>query len=51
MDPRNITFMFYGFTAVWLALVVYVIALVARERKIKQELKRLKHLIEERKEG
>ena len=48
MDPRNITFMFYGLAAVWLALAAYVIALVARERKIKQELERLKNMIEER---
>jgi CcmD family protein len=48
MDPRNVTYMFYGLLVVWLALALYVIALVARERKIKQELERLKHMIEER---
>jgi CcmD family protein len=48
MDPRNITYMFYGFLAVWLALVAYVVSLVARERKIKQELERLKNMLEER---
>jgi CcmD family protein len=48
MDTRNITYMFYGFLAVWVALAAYVVALVARERKIKQELARLKSMIEER---
>ena len=31
MDTRNFTFMFYGFAAAWLILVIYVLMLVARE--------------------
>jgi len=27
MDARNFTYMFYGFAAVWLCLVVYVVSL------------------------
>ena len=34
MDTRNFTFMFYGFLAAWLILVVYVLSLASRERKI-----------------
>ena len=30
MDIRNFTFMFYGFLAAWLILVVYVLSLVSR---------------------
>jgi CcmD family protein len=46
MDARNFTFMFYGFTAAWAILVVYVLMLVARERKLREELNGLKKLLE-----
>ena len=39
-------FMFYGFTAAWAILVVYVLMLVARERKLREELRNLKKLLE-----
>ena len=48
MDIRNFTFMFYGFLAAWLILVVYVLSLVSRERKITEQLKGLKGLLDER---
>jgi len=48
MDTRNFTFLFYGFLAAWLILVVYVVALVGRERKIKRELESLKHMLADR---
>ena len=47
MDSRNFTYMFYGFAAAWAVLVIYVITLVSREKKIHQEMSRLKKLIEE----
>ena len=46
MDTRNFTFMFYGFLAAWLILVVYVLSLVSRERKIAEQLKGLKGMLE-----
>ncbi len=46
MDPRNFDFMFYGFTAAWAILVVYVLMMVARERKLREDLKNLKKLLE-----
>ena len=46
MDTRNFTFMFYGFLAAWLILVVYVLMLVARERKIVEQLKGLKGMLD-----
>jgi len=46
MDERNFTFMFYGFAMAWLILLGYVVALVARERKIKSELDNLKRIVE-----
>jgi CcmD family protein len=48
MDLRNFTFMFYGFLAAWLILVVYVVSLVSRERKIKRELDNLKSMLADR---
>jgi CcmD family protein len=51
MDPRNFTYMFYGFLAAWLVLCAYVISLVARERRIKGELDRLKLMVEDKDHG
>ena len=38
--------MFYGFVAAWLIIVVYVISLVAREKRIRQEMDRLRRMVE-----
>jgi CcmD family protein len=48
MDTRNFTFLCYGLVAAWLILCAYVVALVARERKLKREVERLKLLVEEK---
>ena len=48
MDIRNFTFMFYGFLAAWLILVVYVLSLVSRERKITEQLKGLQGLLDDK---
>ena len=48
MDTRNFTYMFYGFLAAWMILVVYVLMLVNRESNIKKQLSNLKNLLEER---
>ena len=48
MDTRNFTFMFYGFLAAWLILVVYVLSLVSRERKITEQIKGLKGLLDDK---
>ncbi len=49
MDIRNFTYMFYGFLAAWLILVVYVLMLVSRERNIQKQLNSLKAMMEDRK--
>ncbi len=46
MDSRNFTFMFYGFTAAWAIIAVYVVMLVARERKLRRDVENLKQLLE-----
>lgn len=48
MDSRNFTFMFYGFLAAWLILVAYAVLLVSREREIRDAIKNLKSMLEER---
>jgi CcmD family protein len=48
MDTRNFTYMFYGFLAAWVILCAYVVSLVARERRIRLELDRLKAVVEEK---
>jgi len=48
MDERNFTYMFYGFAAVWLCLVAYVVALSTREKRLRQQLVVLRKLVEDR---
>lgn len=48
MDSRNFAFMFYGFAAAWLVVVLYLVYLARREQKIRQELSRLRNMIGDR---
>ena len=48
MDNRNFTFMFYGFLAAWLIVVLYVGSLVARERMLRKEMDELKRMVEDK---
>ena len=48
MDSRNFAFMFYGFAAAWLVVVLYLIYLARREQKLRQELSRLRNMIGDR---
>jgi len=47
MNPENYNFMFLGFTVAWLIVMVYVISIALREKKLRQELDRVKRMIEE----
>ena len=40
--------MFYGFSAAWVLIVIYAFSMLARERKIKAEIDRLKSMMEEK---
>jgi CcmD family protein len=44
---QNYTFMFYGFLAAWLVVIVYVISIALRERRLKAELDRVKRMVED----
>ena len=46
MDLRNFTFMFYGFLAAWLIVVVYILTLAARHKKLQRKVDELRTLIE-----
>lgn len=46
MDPREFQFTFYGLMIVWLIITVYVISLALRERRLRQELERVKRMVE-----
>jgi CcmD family protein len=38
--------MFYGFAVAWAVIVIYVLTLVSRERRLRDEMARLKNMIE-----
>ncbi len=46
VDQRNFMYMFYAFAAAWAVIVIYVITLAAREKQIREEMSRLKQMIE-----
>ena len=46
MDSRNFIFMFYGFAAAWLIVLVYVLILVRRSRSIRSQLERYEAAME-----
>jgi CcmD family protein len=45
MDARNFTFMFYGFAAAWIIVLLYVISLARRGARLKRELENVKQLM------
>ncbi len=45
---QNFMFLFYGFTAAWLIVILYVISIAVRESKLRQELDRVKRMLDER---
>lgn len=46
MDNRNFLYMFYGFAVAWVLVVLYVLTLVSRENRLREEMRRLKTMIE-----
>jgi CcmD family protein len=46
MDNRNFLYMFYGFAVAWVVVVAYVLTLVSREKKLRDEMRRLRSMIE-----
>jgi CcmD family protein len=46
MDPREFKYVFFGLLAVWLIVTAYVVWLGLRERKLRQELDRVRRMVE-----
>ena len=46
MDPREYSFVFYAFLTAWLIVIAYVVSLSLRERKLRQELDRVRRMVE-----
>jgi CcmD family protein len=45
---RNYEFLSYGLIVAWTVVVVYVLMMVARQKKLKREIASLKAMLEER---
>jgi CcmD family protein len=46
---HNYEFLSYGLTAAWIILVVYLLMMIAREKKLKREIASLRAMLEEKK--
>jgi CcmD family protein len=46
---RNFEFLSYGLTAAWIILVVYVLMLLARQKKLRREIASLRAMLEDKK--
>ena len=44
VEARNFTYLFYGFLAAWVIVLVYVISLARRGTRLKKELEEVRHL-------
>ncbi|MCS7026358.1 MAG: hypothetical protein NZV14_16285 [Bryobacteraceae bacterium] len=51
MDQRNFLYMFYGFAAAWAILALYVLTLVARERRLRSQIQTLQRMLEEKEQN
>lgn len=51
MDSRNFAFMFYGFLAAWLIVLLYIVSLARRSARLKKELDDVKQLVSEQSAG
>lgn len=47
MSSQNSLFLFLGFTVAWLIVIGYVISIALREKTLRQELDRVKKMVEE----
>jgi CcmD family protein len=48
VDNRNFLYMFYGFLAAWLIVILYVVLLAMREGKLRRELDRVRQMVEKK---
>jgi len=48
VDIRNVHFLFFGYSAAWIIMIGFVFLLVRRSRRIDNELRRLKSLVQDK---
>lgn len=48
MESRNLEYMFFGFLAAWLIILVYVLSLATRESRLRRELDRVRRMVEKK---
>jgi CcmD family protein len=48
VDNRNFLYMFYGFLAAWLIVILYVVLLAMREGRLRRELDRVRQMVEKK---
>lgn len=46
-EIRNLAYLFYGFSVVWVIVLVYVFSLSRREKNLRDEMNELKKSVEE----
>ncbi len=49
MDQRNFEYLFYGFLAAWLIVLIYLVILSLRQRRLRQEIDQVRNMIDDRK--
>jgi CcmD family protein len=47
MSSQNSLFLFIGFTVAWLIVIGYVISIALREKRLHEELDRVKRMVQE----
>ncbi|MBI5649684.1 MAG: CcmD family protein [Chloroflexi bacterium] len=48
-EIRNLSYLFYGYSAIWIILLGYLFMLTRREKSLRDEIAELKQLIESEK--
>ena len=46
MDSAIFKYLFFGFTVAWVIPMIYVVTLIGREKRIREEMARLKQMVE-----
>ncbi len=49
-EIRNLSFLFYGYTVIWVIIVGYIFWLSRREKSLHDEIEELKKAVNERRE-
>ncbi|MEP7352967.1 MAG: hypothetical protein ABI824_07015 [Acidobacteriota bacterium] len=46
MDPREYSYVAYAYITAWVIVIAYVVSLSFRDRKLRQELDRVRRMVE-----